>query len=186
MARAAAARSLSEQDALLALALVLLLRCLLDTWDAGYYPLPFLLALLAWEVARPGRRPPLLALAATVLVWLSFHWLPAHVGADAQAALFLAWSLPLALWLGLSLFASSWLERRGRRLGASLTREIRLRGGAVAQPLARERRATHEPRRARSRSGDDRQLLGQAGEHLAAPSSTTTRSSMRTPSSPGR
>ena len=40
---------LSVQRALLALALILLLRCLADTWDALYYPLPFLLALLAWE-----------------------------------------------------------------------------------------------------------------------------------------
>ena len=37
--------ALPERDALLALALVLLLRCLLDTWDAAYYPLPFLFAL---------------------------------------------------------------------------------------------------------------------------------------------
>ena len=66
-----------EQDALLALALVLLLRCLLDTWDAVYYPLPFVLALLAWEVGGPARNPPVLALAASVLVWISFQWLPA-------------------------------------------------------------------------------------------------------------
>ncbi len=124
--------SLSERDALLALAFVFLLRCLLDTWDAAYYSLPFVLALLSWEVARAGRRPPVLALAATVLVWLSFQWLPAHVSADAQAALFLAWSLPLALWLGLSLFASTWLEQRGKRIGDGLMREIRLRGGGVA------------------------------------------------------
>ena len=44
---------LSLQRALLALALILLARCLLDTWDALYYPLPFLLALLAWESGRP-------------------------------------------------------------------------------------------------------------------------------------
>ena len=42
--------ALSERDALLALALVLLLRCLLDTWDTVYYPLPFVFALLAWEI----------------------------------------------------------------------------------------------------------------------------------------
>ena len=36
----------------------MLLRCVLDTWDTVYYLLPFVLALLAWEVARPGRPPP--------------------------------------------------------------------------------------------------------------------------------
>jgi hypothetical protein len=97
--------ALPEQDALLALALVLLLRCLLDTWDAVYYPLPFVLALLAWEVGLDTRRPPVLALCASVLVWVSFQWLALHVSADDQAAIFLAWSLPLAAWLGLRLFA---------------------------------------------------------------------------------
>jgi hypothetical protein len=92
-------RRLSERDALLALALLLLLRCLLDTWDAVYYPLPFLLALLAWEVRGPAGRPPVLALSGTVLVWLSFHWLALHASADVQAASFLAWALPLAAWL---------------------------------------------------------------------------------------
>ena len=98
--------ALSERDALLALALVLLLRCVLDTWDVIYYMLPFVLAVLAWELSLSARRPPVLALASTVLAWISFQWLPEHVTADVQAAVFLAWTLPLAAWLGLRLFAA--------------------------------------------------------------------------------
>ncbi len=109
--------TLSEREALLALALVLLLRCVLDTWDAVYYPLPFLLTLLAWEVGRDTRRPPVLALSATVLVWISFQWLPEHVSPDAQAAAFLAWSAPLAAWLGVRLFAAG-RASLASRLGA--------------------------------------------------------------------
>ena len=101
--------ALCEQDALLALALVLLLRCLLDTWDTVYYALPFLLALLAWEAGMDTRRPPVLALLASVLVWISFQWLPEHVSADVQAGVFLAWTLPFAAWLAMRLFAP---ERR--------------------------------------------------------------------------
>jgi hypothetical protein len=110
--------ALPEQDALLALALVLLLRCLLDTWDTVYYPLPFVFALLAWEVGRPGRNPPTLALAASVLVWISFAWIGEYVSADVQAAFFLAWTLPLAAWLGSQLHS----HRRAapaQRLGAA-------------------------------------------------------------------
>jgi Glycosyltransferase family 87 len=106
-------RRLDAQQAMLALALVLLLRSVLDTWDAVYYPLPFLLALLVWELGESKskiaggstQRPPLLALTCTVLVWASFEWLPAHISPDAQAALFLAWTLPLVGWLSLRLFA---------------------------------------------------------------------------------
>ena len=44
-------------DGLLLLALVMLLRCLLDPWNVVDYELPFVLALVAWEVhARPGLR----------------------------------------------------------------------------------------------------------------------------------
>jgi hypothetical protein len=95
---------LSERDALLALALLLLVRCLLDTWDVVYYPLPFILALLAWEVRGPADGPPVLAISSTALVWFSFHWLQLHASPDVQAASFLAWSLPLAAWLGLRLY----------------------------------------------------------------------------------
>jgi hypothetical protein len=96
--------TLGEQDALLALALLLLLRCVLDTWDTVYYPLPFVLALLAWEATRETSRPPVLALAASAMVWVSFQWLPLHASADVQSAFFLAWSLPLAIALGARLY----------------------------------------------------------------------------------
>jgi hypothetical protein len=108
-------RERRQSDALLLLALLLLLRCVLDTWDTVYYPLPFVLALLAWESLGDGRRPPVLALSSTVLAWVSFQWLPMHVSADAQAVFFLAWSLPLAAVLALWLYAPGLLSRRPRR-----------------------------------------------------------------------
>ncbi len=108
---------LSERNALLALALLLLLRCMLDTWDTDYYPLPFVFALIAWESSTPAQRPPLLALSATVLVWLNFQWSATHISADAQAALFLAWSVPLASVLGIALFRPRVLVERDKRLG---------------------------------------------------------------------
>jgi hypothetical protein len=104
-----------ERDALLALALLLLLRCLLDTWDTVYYPLPFVLALLAWETRGPtAARPPVLALSSTVLAWVGFQWLPNHVSPDAQSAFFLAWTLPLAALLAATLYAPgrALVERR--------------------------------------------------------------------------
>ncbi|HEY5260530.1 MAG TPA: glycosyltransferase 87 family protein [Solirubrobacteraceae bacterium] len=96
--------SLIERDALLALALLLLLRCLLDTWDTVYYLLPFVLALLAWEIHRFPERPPLLALVSTALAWITFQWLPAHASPDVQSAFFLAWTLPLAVALAVALY----------------------------------------------------------------------------------
>jgi hypothetical protein len=75
-------------DALLLLALLLLLRCWLDPWDNVYYPLPFVFALLAWETSV-ARRAPIGAAAATAATWLIFWYLPNHIGADAQAISFL-------------------------------------------------------------------------------------------------
>jgi hypothetical protein len=97
-------RAIPERDALLLLALVLLVRCMLDTWDNVYYPLPFVLALLAWETLA-SRRPAILALSSSALVWVSCEWLPSFAPADAQAAFFLAWTLPLAIGLSWTLYA---------------------------------------------------------------------------------
>ncbi len=93
-----------ENVSLRLLALLLLLRCVLDPWDISYYMLPFALALLAWEVSAHRSRPPVLALAITTLAWISFQWLPAHVSPDVQSTFFLAWSLPLAGALAARLF----------------------------------------------------------------------------------
>jgi hypothetical protein len=107
-------RRTTLRASLLALALLLLLRCLLDTWDTGYYALPFLLALLAWEVRGEHARSPVLAAAATVIASLSFLWLPQHASADFQAAFFLLWSLPLAIGLGIRLLAPLTASRIGQ------------------------------------------------------------------------
>lgn len=103
--RNASTRTVGERDVLLVLALAMLVRCLLDDWDVMYYLLPFIFALLAWEVCGPTKRPPVLALSSTVLAWISFQWLPSHVSPDIQAAFFLAWSLPLAGGLAFALYA---------------------------------------------------------------------------------
>jgi hypothetical protein len=127
-----------EQQAMLLLALVLLLRCLLDTWDTSYYMLPFLLALTAWEALGALERPPALALFAGLLGWASFVWLPDIGSADAQAAFFLAWTLPLAGALGLRLFAprraASWWTALGSRLRLSLHAAGSYRGDAAGGP----------------------------------------------------
>jgi Glycosyltransferase family 87 len=104
-----------ESDALLLLALLLLLRCMLDSWDVIYYPLPFVLALLAWETSV-SVRPALLALTSAVAVWAGCRWLPGFASADAQAAFFAAWSLPLAAWLARALYLPDAALRHDRQL----------------------------------------------------------------------
>lgn len=97
--------TIGERDALLLLALVLLVRCVLDTWDTAYYALPFVLALLVWETRGKSAHPPVLALASTVLAWVSYQWLGAHgASPDAQAVAFMAWTLPLVAGLALRLY----------------------------------------------------------------------------------
>ncbi len=126
--------------ALLALALTMLLRCMLDTWDTLYYLLPFVLALLAWETRGSRERLPVLAAASTAFATIGFQWLPEYASPDVQAAFFLAWSLPLALWLGARLL----LARRpagasvaGRRVSpprAALAHETTV--SALSRPLS--------------------------------------------------
>lgn len=80
------------------LALLLLLRCILDPWNTVYYQLPFLVALLSWEVLCRAWQPPVLTLAATIATWVSFETLK-HQDPNLLSAVFLAWALPLAGWL---------------------------------------------------------------------------------------
>jgi hypothetical protein len=89
-------------DALLLLALLLLVRCVLDPWNVLYYHLPLVVALLAWEVLD-GRRIPVLSLATTGAVWLTFSTYDTAYS-DGPWLAYLAWTLPLAAHLSWRLY----------------------------------------------------------------------------------
>jgi hypothetical protein len=131
-ARATSMQATPEHAALLLLALLFLLRCMLDTWDTAYYMLPFLLALTTWESRGSARGLPALALASTALAWFDFEWLHAHARADVQAAVFLAWTLPLATALALALYAPAALDAFARSARASAEALTRRRSAPSA------------------------------------------------------
>jgi glycosyl transferase family 87 len=113
----------NPDDALGVLALAFLLRCMLDPWDLVYYHLPLVVSLAAWE-ARRGRELPVLAVVANASAWLTFVVYDAHTGNGPYFA-YLAWSVPLAVWLAVRLL---------RRPAAAprVAREPRLAAGAAA------------------------------------------------------
>jgi len=108
----------SSEQMLGLLALLFLLRCVLDPWNVVYYELPFLLALLAWESLRRPDRLPVLSLALTALVWLTFMKLPSWTSPDVQCFVFLGWALPLTGWLAREVFA------RNVRAGGVADRDV--------------------------------------------------------------
>jgi hypothetical protein len=99
-------RSFGPGDALTLLALVMLVRCMLDPLAISYHHLPFYVALAASEVVRT-RRLPLLTLgtAGVLLLTSELAGMP-----NLLNMVYLAWTVPLALFLGLSLFAPRVLE----------------------------------------------------------------------------
>jgi hypothetical protein len=102
----------AAEDALLLLALLLLLRCILDPWDISYYSLPFLFALLAWETLK-YKRVPGISLAASFGAWFVFQATSTsvHVSADTQSAIFLAATLPAVSAIAVALYAPGFRER---------------------------------------------------------------------------
>jgi hypothetical protein len=87
----------SGADALALLALLLVLRCVLDPWNQPYYAVPAILALAGWEVVAL-RRAPVWAPATAAVTWLAFHGARlAH--ADLRFATVVLWALTLAVVL---------------------------------------------------------------------------------------
>jgi hypothetical protein len=84
----------------------------------GYYALPFLLALLAWETLS-FIRPPVLTLASTLLAWIVMQWaVPARgFSPDMQCVLYLMWALPTLAALTVGLYAPAVPERLRLRVG---------------------------------------------------------------------
>ena len=108
-------RGLVPADTLGLLALVLLLRCLLDPMNNDYYHLPFLTFLVAWEGIRV-RGLPVLSLFAAAVLWAttSSHWLsPTSLGEQfylVNNVFYLSCMVPLAAWLAWALFVRGPVE----------------------------------------------------------------------------
>jgi Glycosyltransferase family 87 len=113
-------------DALLLLALVFLLRCVLDPWNVSYYALPFLFALLAWEVHARGGLPRL-TLLATLLTWVTAHWLRLLGNPDVEALAYVAWSVPFAAALAWRLLDPHGFGRRLHSAEATFRLLVRAR-----------------------------------------------------------
>ena len=82
---------------------------MLDPWNLGYYHLPLVLALVAWETEK--RRPPVIALAVRPRSGSTFRTLEMRTGI-APMLMYLAWTLPL----GAVLARSSSHARPARKL----------------------------------------------------------------------
>ena len=99
-----------RDDVLGLLALAFLLRCMLDPWDLVYYHLPLVVSLAAWE-ARRGRELPVLSVTVTAACWLTFVVYDERGGYGPYVA-YLAWALPLAAGLALTLLRPAARRRR--------------------------------------------------------------------------
>ncbi len=76
--------ALRADDAFALMAVVLLLRCTLDTEAMAYYHAPLFFDLLAWDAMR-GERIPIRALATTAIAYVLFDRLPASwIGAPTN------------------------------------------------------------------------------------------------------
>jgi Glycosyltransferase family 87 len=99
------ARASRVPDGLVLLALVLLLRAALDPQNNIWYHLPFLFALLAFEV-RSGRTPLLMG-TYTIAFIVVVPVVGGVVTRDVQAAIYAALVLPMIAWLAARLYLPS-------------------------------------------------------------------------------
>ena len=108
-------RDRTTGDCLALLALLLLLRCLLDPSNHVYYELPFVLALVAWEARTASA--PLLSMLATGLLWLVFGPISANAGHDVQWLAYVAAMVPFIVILARSAAIVPFRDRHRRRRG---------------------------------------------------------------------
>jgi hypothetical protein len=103
------------EDLLALLALLLLARCLLDPLTYSYHHFPFLIALFAWEGLR-RRGLPVLGMFATLALWLMAYVIDPSTDPNVVNRLYIAWTVPLAGYLGLSLYFPAQAMRLNERL----------------------------------------------------------------------
>jgi hypothetical protein len=94
--------SSGREGAILAIALALLMRCILDPGTYSYYHAPFIIVLAAYE-AVVARRVPWLSFTAAAAIAAFSHFVPDIHDQKLLDALYLAWSVPLAAAMALVL-----------------------------------------------------------------------------------
>jgi hypothetical protein len=128
-------RGADRADALGLLALVLLARCALDPWNVIYYELPFVIALLAWEVELG--RTPFASLTASIVIWATFEPTVGQFSADVRSVMFLVWGLPTLAAIGLRVYS----PRRFAALTLPVADALRRQMPSLARVLAPAREA---------------------------------------------
>ncbi len=99
-------RRRTPDDVLALLALLFLMRCLLDPVNNAYYHVPFLLSLVAWE-GLTRRGPPLVSLLSSAAIYYTIYKAGWADGVAARNALYLLSTVPVGVWLAARLYAPS-------------------------------------------------------------------------------
>jgi hypothetical protein len=107
------------------LALLMLVRCMLDPSNHVYYQVPFVLALLAWD-SRVARAP-VRALLGAGLLWLIFHTISGVAGLSLQFLAYTLVTVPCAVMLlgAATAGAVRWPPAPRRRLSRSLAERVK-------------------------------------------------------------
>jgi hypothetical protein len=107
-------RRLRPEDVFALLALLLLLRCLLDTIDNAYYHVPFLVSLAFWE-GLSRRRAPVVALLASVAIYWAFYKAHMFHTNDMRNVVYLMTTVPFGVALFATLYERPDAKLRDRR-----------------------------------------------------------------------
>jgi hypothetical protein len=95
----------TPDDVLALLALLFLMRSLLDPVNNAYYHVPFLLALIAWE-GLTRRGPPLVSLLSSATIYYTIYKAGWTEDVAVRNALYLAVTLPVMVFLAVRVYAS--------------------------------------------------------------------------------
>ena len=129
------AKPASSETALALLALLFLLRCALDPMTVGYYHAPLLISLLALE-ALHRRGMPLLSVVSNFVLWIIVARIPWGLEPGRVAALYLAWAVPLGVYLALKVYAPTVISDLGKWLSTSLPSSVTTTRSSIRTPNA--------------------------------------------------
>ena len=107
-------RGVHPEEVLQLVALIFLVRCVLDPFTFSYRHAPFVIALVAYEALR--RRVPVMSGVAIAALLLMTHVIAPMKNPDLTNAFYLAWTLPLLAALVLGVFFPAKLDAIAARL----------------------------------------------------------------------